>query len=135
VETVVTGCAATERRGMRRYEHVDHHRILATRIRPGHLARIVDVSASGALIETMYRLLPGASVELQVQTETKHVQVRGQVLRSAVAKVRPDAVCYRGAIRFDRHLPWFTDESGAPASSPDSRPAHPQRVRDTREVI
>lgn len=124
-----------ERRRMRRIERVDQHRIIGTRIRPGHLARIVDVSAGGALIETMYRLLPGTSVELQVETDTRQTRVRGEVLRSAVVKIRPDGVCYRGAIRFDRHLPWFTDAAGMAPSSSESRPAHPERAAATPEVI
>ena len=36
------------------------------RLRPGRAARVVDVSAGGALIETDWRLLPGLRVELQV---------------------------------------------------------------------
>ena len=58
---------------MRRLQEVEQHRIIATRIRPGHLARIVDVSGGGALIETMYRLLPGTSVELHVETRTRQI--------------------------------------------------------------
>ena len=119
---------------MRRLEGVGQHRIIATRIRPGHLARIVDVSAGGVLIETKYRLLPGAFVELQMQSDTRNAKVRGEVLRSAVAKVQHDGLCYRGAIRFDRHLPWFVDESDDTSSS-ESRPAHPQRANGTPEVI
>jgi len=124
---------ATERRLMRRLQEVEQHRIIATRIRPGHLARIVDVSGGGALIETMYRLLPGTSVELHVETRTRQTRVRGEVLRTAVVKVRPDGVHYRGAIRFDRHLPWFVDESAM--GSPELRPAHPPRAAATPEAI
>jgi PilZ domain-containing protein len=120
---------------MRRFAGVDQHRIIGARIRPGHLARLVDVSAGGALIETMFRLLPGAFVELHVETETRHTRVRGEVLRSAVVKLRADAVCYRGALRFDRHLPWFVGEPGAAATSPQARPAHPPRATATPEVI
>ena len=124
-----------ERRGMRRFENIEEHGIVGTRVRPGHLARLVDVCAGGALIETMYRLLPGAMVELHMETDTRHARVRGQVLRCTVVGVRPTDVCYRGAIRFDRHLPWFVDESGNPIGSPDSRPLHPARAPATPEVI
>jgi hypothetical protein len=120
---------------MRRFENVEEHGIVATRIRPGHRAQIIDVSAGGALIETMYRLLPGTSVELHVETDAQQTRVRGQVLRCAVVGVRPTAVCYQGAIRFDRHLPWFVDESEVPVNSPDSRPLHPSRAAATPEVI
>jgi hypothetical protein len=124
-----------ERRLMRRFGHVNEHRIVATRIRPGHEAQIIDVSGSGALIETTFRLLPGTTVELHVETDTRNTRMRGQVLRCAVVRVHPTAVCYRGAIHFDRHLPWFADESGSAIDSPDSRPLHPSRATTTPEVI
>ena len=99
-----------DRRGMRRLEAFEEHRIVSACVRPGHRARLIDVSAGGALIETSHRLLPGAPVELQVETGTDRARIRGQVLRCAVVRLRPTWVCYRGAIVFDRHLPWFVDE-------------------------
>ena len=105
-----------DRRGMRRLEAFDDHRIVSTCVRPGHRARLIDVSAGGALIETSHRLLPGTSVELQVETGSDRASIRGQVLRCAVVRLRPTWVCYRGAIAFDRHLPWFVDERGEPST-------------------
>jgi PilZ domain len=104
---------APDRRGMRRLEALEEHGIVSASVRPGHRARLIDVAAGGALIETSHRLLPGTSVELQVETGTDRAHIRGQVLRCAVVRVRPTWVCYRGAIAFDRHLPWFVDERGA----------------------
>ena len=118
---------------MQRVMRADEHRITATRVRPGHEAQLIDVCAGGALIETAYRLLPGTSVELQMETGTRHTRIRGQVLRCAVVRVRPSAVVYRGAIQFERHLPWFVDETVV--SSPESRPACPTRADATPEVI
>ena len=109
METVMTD-GARERRGTRRMDAVDDHKIVSACVRPGHRARLIDVSAGGALIETSHRLLPGTSVELQVQTGTDRATVRGHVLRCAVVRLRPTWVCYRGAIAFDRHLPWFVEE-------------------------
>lgn len=106
----------SERRGMRRIEAREEHGIVSARVRPGHRARLIDVSAAGALIETSHRLLPGSSVELQVETGTERASVRGQVVRCAVVRVRPTWVCYRGAIAFDRHLPWFIDERREPTT-------------------
>jgi hypothetical protein len=116
MEAVMTG-DANERRGTKRLAALDDHRIVSACVRPGHRARLIDVSAGGALIETSHRLLPGTSVELQVETGTDRASIRGQVLRCAVVRVRPTWVCYRGAIAFDRHLPWFADERGE-ASTP-----------------
>jgi hypothetical protein len=125
----------TDRRRLRRLQRVEDHRILSARVRPGHRARLIDVSAGGALIETQYRLLPGASVELQMETDTRHTSIRGRILRCAVVCVRPTSVCYRGAIGFDRHLSWFVDESGKPPSSTKVRLSHPGRADATPQVI
>ena len=105
-----------DRRGTRRLEAFEEHRIVSARVRPGHHARVIDVSAGGALIETTVRLLPGTSVELQVETGTDRTAVRGQVLRCVVVRLRPTWVCYRGAIAFDRHLPWFVEERREPTT-------------------
>ena len=109
METVMTG-DAHERRGTQRLAAIEDHRIVSACVRPGHRARLIDVSAGGALIETSHRLLPGTAVELQVATGTDRASVRGRVLRCAVVRVRPTWVCYRGAIAFDRYLPWFVDD-------------------------
>src|SRR5262249_19211181 len=106
------------------------------RVRPGHRARLVDISCAGALVETHCRLLPGTSVELHVETETAQASVRGHVLRCFVVRVLPSSVSYRGAIRFDRHLPWFADEPDRPPTTThEVRPVHPRRAPATREVI
>ena len=99
-----------DRRHSRRQDAFEGHRIHSAHVCPGHRVRLIDVSAGGALVETNHRLMPGASVELQVETATARASVRGQVLRCAVVRLRPTWICYRGAIAFDRHLPWFLDE-------------------------
>lgn len=105
-----------DRRARRRLEVFEEHRIVAASVRPGHRARVIDVSAAGVLLETSHRLLPGTTVELQVDTGIERASVRGQVLRCAVVRLRPTWVCYRGAIAFDRHLPWFVNERWAPST-------------------
>ena len=105
-----------DRRSAPRLEAFEEHRIVSASVRPGHRVRVIDVSSRGALVETSHRLLPGTVVELQVETGTDRASVRGQVLRCAVVRLRPTWVCYRGAIAFDRHLPWFMDERGEAAT-------------------
>ena len=126
---------ATERRQTHRRQRLEEHGIVSTRVRPGHQATLIDVSAGGALIETNHRLLPGVAVELQVETGTARASVRGRVLRSAVSRVHPSRVCYRGAIGFDAHLPWFVGESGYVVPSADARPARPDRADATPQVM
>jgi PilZ domain len=126
---------ALDRRTTRRLHRTEEHGIVATRVRPGHRAHLVDVSAAGAMIETSYRLLPGTSVELHLETETAHTNVRGRVLRSSVVRVRASSVCYRGAIAFDRDLPWYVADAEHAADHHEMRTMHPQRVAATPEVM
>jgi PilZ domain len=126
---------ALERRGRRRLHLVEEHGVVATRVRPGYLAHLIDVSAAGALIETSYRLLPGTSVELHLETDAAHTNIRGRVLRSTVVRVRPSSVCYRGAIAFDRDLPWYVADPEHAADHHGLRTMHPQRVPATPEVM
>ena len=87
----------------------DAHGIVSARIRPGHPARLIDVSSGGALIETPIRLLPGKSVELLVEARDRRATIRAHVVRCSVARVRPSSICYRGAVAFERQLPWFAE--------------------------
>jgi hypothetical protein len=98
--------AATERRRMIRRHGVDHHGIVQARVRPGYDADVVDVSRSGALIETMQQLRPGSAVDLQFVTDDRRIVMRGQVVRCHVFKIAGAGVSYRGAIAFDHLLPW-----------------------------
>lgn len=125
----------SDRRQTRRHLDDDEHGIVSTRVRPGHRAKLIDVSAGGALIETSHRLLPGTSVELHVETRTHRTTVRGRVLRCAIVLVRPSWVCYRGAVGFDRHLPWLLDDGRGATACAASRSALPDRADATREVI
>jgi hypothetical protein len=124
-----------DRRQTRRHLDADEHGVVSARVRPGHRAKVIDMSAGGALIETTHRLLPGTPVELHVETRSHQTNVRGRVLRCAIVLVRPSWVCYRGAIGFDRHLPWLaTEDADAPAFAA-ARSALPDRAVVTREVI
>ena len=124
----------SDRRLTERHHHVDAHGIVSTRVKPGRHARLIDVSAGGALIETSHRLLPGASVELHMESNKRVISIHGRVLRCSVVRVRATFVCYRGAIGFDRHLPWF-EASGYQARSVNARSAEPLRADATPQVI
>jgi hypothetical protein len=117
-----TTASRDERRRARRYSQIVEHRITMARVRPDHRARVIDVSAGGALLETQCRLLPGNRVELHMETSDKErVTIQGHVVRCAVARVHPSFICYRGAVAFDRHLPWFNEEFGCAVPRHDQR--------------
>jgi len=106
----MTAVTVTERRSAERHRS-GVHRIVTSRIRPGHGARVIDISTSGILLDTPLRLLPGSTVDIQMSTHRHHVYVRGQVVRCSVVHVRP-AICYRGAIAFERPIDLQRDRDG-----------------------
>lgn len=86
--------------------------IRRAKIRPGHDASVVDISARGVLIETAVRLMPGRQIELQIERGTQMMPIRGRVVRSQVAGVQPSRMSYRGAIGFEQPLAWLAAPAG-----------------------
>ena len=96
-----------ERRLSARTRAIAELGILQARVRPGHEVSVIDISTDGVLIETVLRLLPGRTIELQIERSDQLTAVRGRVIRSHVARVHPSAVSYRGAIGFEQPLAWI----------------------------
>ena len=124
---------AERRRAMRR-QRVEDHGILAAFIRPGKRFTIVNASATGALVETAHRLLPGAIVECHIQGRPGRTAVRARIVRCYVATVRCGSVYYRAALHFDQCLPWLpeTAPGGYRVPSTDPLVAHGDRPSTTR---
>ena len=76
------------------------------RLRPGRTARVVDLSSGGALIETDWRLLPGTRIEMQVGDPFPLFHVAGRILRCYVAVLDGHRIRYRGALAFEKQLPF-----------------------------
>ncbi len=98
---------------------VPPHRPEATRatLRPGCEVRLVDVSASGALVQAARPLRPGARVLLQLAIDDRNVSLSAHVLRCAVWAL--DALAgatYRGALKFEHRCEWM----GEPRTQPGS---------------
>jgi hypothetical protein len=96
-----------DRRLTSRTSAVSELGISQARVRPGHEASVIDISAHGVLIETVLRLLPGRQVELQIERGDEVTAIRGRVVRCRVSRVLPSRVSYRGAIGFDQPLAWL----------------------------
>jgi hypothetical protein len=109
VEAVVGERPCDDRREGRRLAGTEEHGIVSVVVRPGNPAMLIDISAAGALIETEHRLRPGASVDLVMERSEGRASARGRVLRCSVVRVQAASLCYRGAIGFDRPLPWFIE--------------------------
>ncbi len=125
----------SDQRRLRRCHQLEEHGIVSTSVRPGYRARLLNISADGALIETSHRLLPGSPVELHLEAKDGRTCVRGRVLRCSVSKVRPSSMCYRGAIAFDRHLPWLHDGDGYPMPVGEQRSGRAHRADATQELL
>jgi hypothetical protein len=107
----ITVTAGMEQRRAPRRGGTDPHGVARVRVRPGHEAVLVDISQGGAAIETAYRLLPGTSVELQIDSGRGRTTVRGIVVRCAVVTVEATRVTYGGAICFDTPITWLPGAS------------------------
>jgi hypothetical protein len=116
---------------------IEQHGILSARVRPGHRVAVIDVSAGGALIEGANRLLPGAAVDLQVETIHDRTTLRGRVLRCAINRLRSSSVGYRAAIAFDREFSALVDNRSTEYQVPvrETPPAHAPRVDPTQETV
>src|SRR5262249_61604185 len=97
----------TERRLARRITAIAELGIRQAKVRPGHEAAVLDISSSGALIETSLRLMPGRQIELQIERGGQITPIRGRVMRAQVARGEPSRVSYRGAIGFEQPLAWL----------------------------
>jgi hypothetical protein len=131
------GVLPPEERRQHRRHGLEEHGVVSARIRPGHDVLVVNVSAGGALVETARRLLPGLGIELRVAAQHGRASMRGRVLRSFVARLRPDGVWYRGSIQFDQCLPWFSHEPDCGYLIPggETGPRQPQRADATHVVL
>lgn len=96
----------------------------AARIHPGRDVIVVDLSRGGALVEGIWRLRPGARVDLQLHIRVGGALVRGRVERCYVASLdHPGGVRYRAAIRFDSSVMFAPPEDllhgySVPADAP-----------------
>jgi hypothetical protein len=119
----VDGLAEERRKTVRRHS-LEEHGIVQVRVRPGQDVALVNVSASGALVESAHQLRPGSLVEVHLSTTERRVAMRGRVLRCSVFRLWAASLWYRGAIGFEHHLPWFADirERGYSVPAAEGRP-------------
>jgi hypothetical protein len=101
-----------DRRGAVRVALAEEHGILEGRVRAGHAFTIVNISASGAFVQCVHRLLPGRSIELQLIRAEQRFTVRGLVVRCGVSHLSPASIWYRGAVKFDSPLRWLPEYAG-----------------------
>ena len=74
------------------------------RLRAGRELRVVDISASGVLVEGDVRLLPGTHIDVHVINADGRLLVRSRVVRAYISELTSKLLTYRGAFAFERHI-------------------------------
>ena len=85
---------------------------VAACVRPGHAVSVVDLSASGVLIEGPRPLRPGARVHVQLDVIGERTTLTARVVRCLVAAIDADlGVTYRAALAFDERCALVSEQS------------------------
>jgi hypothetical protein len=101
-----------ERRTEQRRAGTDLHMINAT-LRPGRAVQVVDLSRTGAQIETNRSLRPGTRVHIRLVSQERTLVLAAFVLRCSVWALHPDeGVVFRGALQFEERCPAFGTDDG-----------------------
>lgn len=91
------------RRAIRRAPAADEP-LSRMRLRAARELVVINVSSSGALVESAARLLPGTHVDVHIVTSEGRTLVRSRVTRAYVSHLEADTIRYRGAIAFERNV-------------------------------
>jgi hypothetical protein len=95
---------------------------MRARVRPGYQLTVLDMSASGTLVELTRPLRPGSQVDVQLETGLRRGTVSARVVRCAVAAIDSESgITYRAALSFMETCEWVREaltpiEYGVPAS-------------------
>lgn len=111
----------------RRYDARSFPGIAGIRLAPtGATATLVNLSATGILVECESRVLPGAVVTVEFLGEFKPASIEGRVVRCEVIGIGVDSsVCYRIGLAFSTKIPMpneARDGTDAPTEGPSAPP-------------
>jgi hypothetical protein len=98
------GGESSDRRRARRRPAGELPGLWAVRLPLCPEAKVVDISSSGVLVETSFKLSPGSTVDLQVLGQNINVRMPSRMVRSEVASVNHLGVKYRSAAAFSEEL-------------------------------
>lgn len=101
--------ASSDRRVSRRVTLAELPRDLRVSAGGEHIV-LVEISGTGALVETAQRLSPGRTLDVFIRCHQQRRAVRATVIRSEVQAISPQPV-YRAALRFDDELR-FPEDAG-----------------------
>ncbi|MGH9311597.1 MAG: PilZ domain-containing protein [Vicinamibacterales bacterium] len=98
------GGQVSDRRRARRRTAAELPWLWTVKLPSGAEAKLVDISSSGVLIETISKITPGSTFDLQVLGQDTNLRVPARMVRSEVGSVDRLGVRYRAAATFARDL-------------------------------
>ena len=83
---------------------------LRGRVRHGHSLAIVNISATGALVEGGTQLRPGARIDVYLERDEWRRLVGAVVTRCAVASIHArEGIVYRAGLSFTERCEWVSE--------------------------
>ena len=79
-------------------------------LRPGNDVGVIDLSVSGARMQSARPLRPGSRVHVQLTTDVRRVGLGAQVLRCSVASIDGSGVLYADALKFEHRCNLLWEE-------------------------
>ena len=79
-------------------------------LRPGCPVDLVDLSASGAQVQSSRPMRPGSRIHVRLTTRNGTLAVAAVVVRCSVWTLDPEVITYRGAVRFEEECRSFWED-------------------------
>ena len=86
-------------------------------LRPGCLVAVLDLSATGAQVQSERPLRPGSRIHVRLAARNSSLAVAADVVRCSVWILQADVVIYRGALRFEEVCTAFLEEQAVTLAS------------------
>ena len=119
--------ADSNRRVDPRYPAAAIPAITAMRLSPGEAVTLVNISASGVLVEGKTRFVPGTRVTVHFEGTIKPNQIKARVVRCQVSAIGGGgSLQYQSAIAFEGRMDLPVEGSALPVPCPRGRTARTQ---------
>ena len=113
-----TAVAESNKRVDPRYPAAAIPAITAMRLSPGEAVSLVNISASGVLVEGKTRFVPGTRVTVHFEGTIKPNQIKARVVRCQVSAIGGGgSLQYQSAIAFEGRMDLPVEESALPAAA------------------
>jgi hypothetical protein len=113
-----TAVAESNKRVDPRYPAAAIPAITAMRLSPGETVSLVNMSASGVLVEGKTRFVPGTRVTVHFEGTIKPNQIKARVVRCQVSAIGGGgSLQYQSAIAFEGRMELPVEESALPAAA------------------